>query len=188
MSSSAPARAGAVARVTGGGGADGGRARSRSIAGESGGDAAEGRGARIRMVPGLAMTVLAGIGIVASAYLTITKLSGTLPVCGPIAGCETVESSGYSTVFGIPVALSGLGMATTVLVVALTWWRTGDRRALLLSYGLGILGLFVVAYLFYLMVFVIRAVCVWCVTFDTTVVLGWIVSVLTVRRVSDPEG
>lgn len=131
------------------------------------------------------MTMLASLGIVASGYLTIARLSGTPPVCGPVAGCETVEASGYSTVFGIPVALYGLAMATTVLALALAWWRSGDRRALLVNYGLGILGLFVVAYLAFLMIFVIRAVCVWCVTFDTTVVLGWIVSVLALRGAGD---
>ncbi len=128
-----------------------------------------------------AMAALALVGIAASGYLTWTKLSGELPVCGPIAGCETVQQSQYSAVLGIPVSVFGLGMAIVVLASVVGWWVGGDRRALYLPYLAGLMGVFVVAYLAYLMLFVIRAVCVWCSVFDTTVVLGWILSIVALR-------
>ncbi len=128
-----------------------------------------------------AMAALAVLGVVASGYLTWTKLSGSLPVCGPIAGCETVQSSQYSAVFGIPVSVFGLGMALVVLASVLAWWRSGDRRILYVPYFLGLAGVFVVAYLVYLMLAVIHAVCVWCTVFDSTVVLGWLVSIAALR-------
>jgi uncharacterized membrane protein len=50
---------------------------------------------------------IAGLGIINTAYLTITKLGNTTTVC-PTGGCERVLESPYATVFGQPLALFGL--------------------------------------------------------------------------------
>ena len=64
-----------------------------------------------------------------------------------------------------------------VLVVAcLVWWRGARPSALYLAYGLGLAGTIAVAYLTYLEVVVIGAICVWCATFALTVVAGWILA------------
>lgn len=62
-------------------------------------------------------------GAVLTAYLTITKLTGTGPVCSadaPGAGCGGVLNSDYATVFGLPLSLFGclayLSMAAFALV------------------------------------------------------------------------
>jgi uncharacterized membrane protein len=62
------------------------------------------------------------------------------------------------------------------------WWWSGDRRLLYAPYALGILGLFVVGYLTYLELFVIHAICIWCVTFAIAIVAGWIVTLVAMRR------
>ncbi len=134
---------------------------------------------------GLLAAVLAGAGLAISAYLTSVKLAGELPVCGPLKGCETVALSSYSEILGIPVALFGAGFSALVLILALAWWRLGDRRALLATYGLGLFGILFVAYLTYLELFVIHAVCVWCVGYAVTLVAGWIVAAWAVRASGD---
>jgi len=128
------------------------------------------------------MVAFAVVGIIAAGYLTWVKLAGGVPVCGPIRGCETVQESSYSELFGVPIAVFGLGMSSVILVAAIGWWRSGDRRLLYVPYALGLLGLFTVAYLTFLEIFVIHAICVWCVTFGASVVLGWIVSAVAVAR------
>ena len=85
-------------------------------------------------------------------------------------------------ILGVPVAAIGLGYSTVVLVASLAWWRSGDRRALYLLYGIGLLGLLAVVYLTYLELFVIEAVCVWCVGYAVTVVGGWLAAVIALRR------
>jgi uncharacterized membrane protein len=117
---------------------------------------------------------IAAVGATIALYLTVVKLTGGVPTCGPLAGCETVQSSSYSTLFGIPISAFGLGYQLTMLALVVGWWRTGDRRALLGAYLLGLTGVLVVAYLVYLQVAVIGAICTWCMAFDTTVVLGFI--------------
>ena len=136
---------------------------------------------------GSALVILAVAGIAIAGYLAATKLSGEIPVCGPLKGCETVNTSEYSELFGIPVALFGVGYSIVALVGSLAWWRSGDRRALYVLYGMGLLGLLAVAYLTYLELFVIGAVCVWCVGYAVTVVLGFIATVLTRRATSGDE-
>jgi uncharacterized membrane protein len=130
---------------------------------------------------GLAMTILAIVGLVAAAYLAVTKLLGEAPVCGPIRGCEDVAASQYSEFMGIPVALFGVGFSVVLVGLSAIWWRTEDRRALLGAYGFGLLGCFVVAGLTYLELFVIHAICVYCVTYAVTVVAGFAVAAVTVR-------
>ena len=130
---------------------------------------------------GSILVVLAVLGIAIAGYLAGTKLSGEVPVCGPLRGCETVNTSAYSEVAGVPVALFGVAYSAVALVSAAAWWRFGDRRVLYLLYGMGLLGLLAVAYLTYLELFVIGAVCVWCVGYAATVVGGWLVAIMNLR-------
>jgi uncharacterized membrane protein len=131
------------------------------------------------------MTALAVIGLVVATYLAITKLTGGMPVCGPLQGCETVASSEYSEVFGVPVAVFGVAFSIVLVGLSVAWWRLGDRRALLGAYGLGLLGSLVVAGLTYLELFVIHAVCVYCVGYAVTVVIGFVVAALAMRTVPE---
>jgi len=124
---------------------------------------------------------LAVVGLLIAGYLSWTRLSGGLPVCGPLHGCETVALSPYSEILGIPVAFLGVGFSLVLVGLSLVWWRTQDRRALIGLYGLGLLGVLFVAYLTYLELFVIGAVCVWCATYAVTIVAGWLVTVAAMR-------
>ena len=119
------------------------------------------------------MTALALAGLGIASYLVAVRVLGEPPVCGPIKGCETVAESRYATVFGVPVAVFGIAFSFVLSAAALAWWRSADRRALHAVYGLGLAGALAVSYLTYLEVFVIGAICVWCVTYAITVVAGW---------------
>jgi uncharacterized membrane protein len=128
------------------------------------------------------MAALAAVGLAIAAYLTVTKLSGGLPVCGPVSGCEDVARSEYSAIVGIPTAALGGAFSAVLVVLGLVWTRTGERRALVLAYGLGLFGVIFVGYLTYLELFVIHAVCAWCVTYGLTVVIGWLLAARSLRR------
>ena len=128
------------------------------------------------------MTVLAVVGLAIATYLLAARLLGEAPACGPDKGCETVAASEYSTVFGMPVALYGVGFSLVLVGTCLTWWRRAIPAALYLAYGLGLAGIIAVAYLTYLEIFVIEAICVWCATFGLTVVAGWIVAAAVAMR------
>jgi uncharacterized membrane protein len=132
---------------------------------------------------GSVVVALAALGLTIAVYLTSLKLTGGLPVCGPVTGCEDVARSEYSTTFGVPTAALGVVYSAVVVVLGLVWWRLGDRRALLAMHGLGLFASLFVAYLTYLELFVIHAVCVWCAAYGLTVVVGWLAVALALRRV-----
>ena len=122
------------------------------------------------------MTGLAVAGLAITGYLLAVRLLGEAPACGPVAGCETVAASEYATVLGLPVALYGVVFSTFLVAGCLVWWRGARPWALYLAYGLGLAGTIAVAYLTYLEVVVIGAICAWCATFALTVVAGWILA------------
>ena len=131
------------------------------------------------------MTVLALAGLAIASYLLAVRLLGEAPACGPVKGCDTVAASEYATVLGVPVALFGVGFSIALMAASAIWWRRRDRRALYAAYGLGLLGVVAVAYLTYLELFVIEAICVWCVSYAVTIVSGLIVSIFAVRSAPD---
>jgi uncharacterized membrane protein len=131
------------------------------------------------------MTVLALAGLAIASYLLAVRLLGEAPACGPVRGCDTVAASEYATVLGVPVALFGVGFSIALMAASAIWWRRRDRRALYAAYGLGLLGVVAVAYLTYLELFVIEAICVWCVSYAVTIVSGLIVSIFAVRSAPD---
>lgn len=113
-----------------------------------------------------AVPVLSALGIAVSAYLTWVHYAGLEVVCIGTNGCETVQSSSYAEFFGIPVATLGLGMYGALLLLSLLWLRAGPDLAA--NAGLGIFGLSLIgvgysAYLTYIELFVLHAICTWCV-------------------------
>jgi uncharacterized membrane protein len=117
-----------------------------------------------------------------AGYLLAVRLGGEVAVCGPSGGCETVAASSYSVVLGIPVAAYGVGCSLVLTACALVWWRTADRRPLLAAYGILLLATLAVAVLTYLELFVIRAICPWCVSYAVLVVLSLGTAGLALRR------
>ena len=102
---------------------------------------------------------LAGLGVAIAGYLTWVHYEGLETLClGGGGGCERVQSSTYAEVAGVPVALFGLlGYAA---MLGLLW--VGER-ALLAAAATAIAMLAFSLYLTYLELFVIDAICQWCV-------------------------
>jgi uncharacterized membrane protein len=124
-------------------------------------------------VAGLAV-VLAGLGV--AGYLTYVHYAGLQPFCaGGGHACERVQSSSYARLGGIPVALLGL---LGYLAIAVALLAPGER-ARLAAAALAVSGFGFSAYLTYLELFVIDAICQWCVA---SAVLLMLLSVVTVWR------
>ena len=130
----------------------------------------------------LVQVLAAVIGLLISLYLAATKLAGGVPACLPGGGCETVALSEYSSIFGIPVALLGTAFSVVVLVTLLAWVRGRDRRLLYAAYALALFGVVFVGYLTYLELFVIRAICQWCVGYAISMVVLFAATALSLGR------
>ncbi|HEV2741906.1 MAG TPA: vitamin K epoxide reductase family protein [Rubrobacter sp.] len=103
---------------------------------------------------------LAVAGLLVSAYLTWAHLVGAEPVCGlGGGGCRAVQASRYAAVLGIPVPMLGLAGYAGLLLAAILRGEVGAYLGLLVV----LVGALFSAYLTYLEIFVIGAICQWCV-------------------------
>jgi len=87
-------------------------------------------------------------------------------ICTGGGGCEKVQDSEYSLIAGIPVAVLGLG--AWVAALALELWDSELARTLLAA--LALVALAFAVYLVILQLFVIDAICVWCMVNDVVLV------------------
>ena len=110
-----------------------------------------------------ALVALAGIGV--AGYLTWAHFADSAVICVAGGGCETVQKSSYSEIAGIPVAL--LGLVSYSAILALIGWDTPIAK--LAAAALALVGLFFGLYLLVLQLFVIDAICVWCVANDVLI-------------------
>lgn len=139
------------------------------------------------MIYRMSAAVLSLAGLFISAYLYLYKIGkiGSL-ACGTGA-CETVQLSPWSKFAGVEVALIGvLGYAGLLaLCLAALQPRLSVRRwpALLLVTLAGIGVLFTV-YLTYLELFVIHAVCRWCVVSGVIILSIFIAALLELHRLA----
>ena len=137
------------------------------------------------MIYRMSAALLSLAGLFISAYLYLYKLGkiGSL-ACGT-GGCETVQLSPWSRIAGVDVALIGLLGYAGVLALTLAAVQPGlvGRRwpATLLA-GLAGFGVLFTVYLTYLELFVIHAICRWCVASGFVILTIFIVALLDLRR------
>lgn len=137
--------------------------------------------------PAIILGVLDIIGLLVAGYLSVVELGGGVPACGPIKGCEEVALSEYARVGGIPVAVFGVLLSVVLLGLALAWWKTDIYGLLLGHYGLSLVGVMFDGWFLYLQVFVIKAVCIWCVTYEVSLLLRFLIALLVWYRQPKPE-
>ena len=131
-----------------------------------------------------ATIVVSFIGLVDSLYLTWVKLSNNTAACLPgIGNCEAVNTSRYSEVFGIPVALLGaiaylILLGIVLLEDKIDWVNLYSRMGV---FGLTFAGLLYSAYLTYLEIAVIRAVCPFCVISAVCILILFVLSIARLR-------
>jgi uncharacterized membrane protein len=129
----------------------------------------------------LATAVLAVVGLGIAGYLTYVHYAGLQPFCvGGGGGCERVQSSRWAELAGVPVAVLGLaGYAAILLTLALPDELGRSAAAFLALTGLGFS-----AWLTYVELAKIHAVCQWCVASAVVMALLAVVSVTRLVRVA----
>jgi uncharacterized membrane protein len=115
-----------------------------------------------------------GIGI--ATYIALAAAAGDAPACiAGSDGCLTVAESSYSHLLGINVAV--FGMAGYALLLAAAILR-GDA-ARLAGFALSLAGFGFSVYLTYLELFVIDAICQWCLA--SAIVMAAVFALSTAR-------
>jgi uncharacterized membrane protein len=132
------------------------------------------------------VAALALAGIFISLYLTLYKLGVIGELTCSIGSCETVNTSKWSTFLHVPVAGWGLLFYSEVFLISLVGTLPRFENEPLVSIvlvaeaGFGVL---FSAWLTYLELAVIHAICIWCVTSACIVLAILLASIADLREV-----
>jgi uncharacterized membrane protein len=132
----------------------------------------------------VALVALAGVFV--ALYLTLYKLGYIGTLACAVGSCEKVQTSKWATFLGVPVGLWGVGYYVTVLGIALAGLTPRFAESRGLSRVLGSLtafGLLFSLWLTYLELFVIDAICQWCVISAILAAILFVLSWLDLRDV-----
>ncbi len=130
------------------------------------------------------IAVLALVGWFIALYLGLHALGiGGELKCGT-GGCDTVQTSRWAVLLGVPVAFYGVAGYAAILGVALVGLQPawlGRRGPTLLLAALATGGVFFSGWLTYLELFAINAICRWCVTSAVIMTAIWFASLHALR-------
>jgi len=121
------------------------------------------------------------LGLADATYLTVEHYRNVIPVCVIAKGCDTVLTSSYATVFGVPTAAFGIVFYLAMTVSAIAYI---DKPSPRIRYALLVLAssaLLVSAGLLYIQLEVLRAICIYCMTSIGSTTALWLLSVAFFR-------
>jgi uncharacterized membrane protein len=119
---------------------------------------------------------LGAVGVAVAGYLTYTRYAETTIAC-TTGGCEAVQSSDYAELLGVPVAVLGLLAYVFLLATAFVTRELARLSAAVIAVS----GALFAAYLLFAQLFVIDAICQWCVASDVLIGLLAVACVLRLR-------
>lgn len=127
---------------------------------------------------------LAALGALVSIYMTVFKLTDNPGMCLGNGGCSIVNNSIYAEVYGIPVAVIGVGGYLAILISLLLRGHSGffQTNGTLIVFGLTLVGFLFTVYLIYVELALIHALCPFCVTSQVTMTILFIVSLVALAR------
>ncbi len=129
--------------------------------------------------------VIAFIGFADATFLTIEHFGNRIPPC-TTDGCETVLTSAFATIGGIPVALMGAIYYLALLILLLLYLDVKKEVFLRIAFLLATLGFIASIYFFILQAFVIHAFCQYCIISGLTSTLLFIISIFTFKKYKAP--
>jgi len=148
--------------------------------------AARERVPRARRLP-WALAALAYAGFVISAYLTIVHFRGYVSPCYVVQGCETVQTSKYSVILGVPVALAGAVYFGLLFYLTVGLLRSSALWLVRAFKVLSFLGALAAIPLFLLQAIVLRAFCSYCLATEVLMLAIWVLGFLLAAGQSAPE-
>ncbi len=134
----------------------------------------------------IALLVIAFLGFVDAAYLTVHHYMDVPLPCTILNGCEVVTTSAYSTLGPIPIALLGTLYYMSVFFLILFYREMHDRRFLFTAASLVGTAFAVSVWLVYLQGFVLHSWCQYCLisAIFTTILTALIFTLFVEKKTS----
>lgn len=128
------------------------------------------------------IAVIAFIGFLDASYLAALHFLGEIPPC-TIGGCEVVTTSKYATILGVPVALLGALYYLFIFLKSVSFIHTGNIRTIRVTATFTIFGLLASVYFVFLQVFILKAICVYCILSAITSTILFALGCIVVSKV-----
>ncbi|HZQ38333.1 MAG TPA: vitamin K epoxide reductase family protein [Dehalococcoidia bacterium] len=139
----------------------------------------------------IALGATGAAGVAISIYLTTVHYAKAPLVCSSsgVVNCERVLSSGYSSVFGVPISLGGivwfavlaaLGLATLLRTPEPLWLQPAQV-------AWGFLGLLAVIYLIGVEALALGVLCAWCTALHLLIVTALVLTIVRTPRLPAVE-
>jgi uncharacterized membrane protein len=123
--------------------------------------------------------ILACLGVLDATYLLVYKLTNNNAMCLGNGGCHDVNFSPYSEIGGIPVSL--FGIVTFVVIAGILLleprFKIANENGSLVIFGISLAGVAFTAYLTWLEIYVIHAICPFCVASAVIIALIFILAI-----------
>lgn len=120
------------------------------------------------------LLLIAFVGFADATYLTVEHYSNEVPPC-TLGGCETVLTSSYAVVLGVPVALLGAMYYLTVLISLFMFLDMKKDMFLRVPFVLTVIGVIASLWFVYLQLFVIHAFCPYCAVSGITTTILFVI-------------
>lgn len=136
------------------------------------------------------------LGFLDASYLSVKHFVGTPLPCSVLRGCEEVTTSHYSVIGGVPVALLGAIYYLTIFILILSVLKKrktlpssdvengagkNEDKLLNLTARLTVIGLLASLWFIYLQLFVIKAICLYCMFSAFTSITLFVFGILVLK-------
>lgn len=125
--------------------------------------------------------IVALAGFADATYLTIEHYQNAIPPCG-VGSCESVLTSAYSTLFGLPISLFGSVYYLFILGGLFAYLEGKNEKLLRAALILPMLGFIVSLALVSIMAFVLHAYCTYCLGSAAITTVLFILSVIAFTK------
>lgn len=111
----------------------------------------------------VALLIISFGGFIDASFISVEHYLGNPIVCNFLKGCETVTSSSYATLLGMPVALFGALYYLAIFLMLIIFLDTKKEGLIFWVARFTIVGFLASVWFLYLQIFVIHALCLYCV-------------------------
>lgn len=128
-----------------------------------------------------AFVVVSFIGFLDSVYLTVEHYLGLSLPCSILNGCEEVATSVYATIWNIPVALFGVIYYLTFFLLSILYLEVKSRNIINFIARFSVVGFLASAWFIYIQLFLIKALCFYCIISATTSTILFILGMFVLK-------
>ncbi len=128
------------------------------------------------------LLIIAFIGFIDAGYLTVNHFQNVVPPCSIVAGCESVLTSSYAVIFGIPIALVGAIYYLLVLIGVSAFLESKNVEILKWTLFFTLIGFLSSLWLIYIQAFILNSYCLYCLGSALTSTILFVTSMEVLRR------